>query len=214
MQTLGTRLHAARATAPPPLPLPPACTPMHRLVHHAVAHTYPSNAACFLPSVIGQLMASWDTQGGGGAGGGRRRGNGVPQGQDCRSSASLDLRCSSRLRLAAEEVALGLESTSIHVLGDHRLLLPGSICFPRKPTGLGCQASLRAHSSGSVLCLCCSICLRHQLLAPLSWPLYFSPRTFLLLLFSPWPFPQSLPNHIRDSVPEVFFPLCLYPAFL
>lgn len=33
LQTLGTRLHAARATALPPLPLPPACTPLHTLAH-------------------------------------------------------------------------------------------------------------------------------------------------------------------------------------
>ena len=143
------------------------------------------------------------------AAGERRRSSGAPQGQGCCSSTSLNLGCSSRLRLDAEEAALGLESTRIHVLGDHRLLVPGSICFPRKPTGLGCQASLRAHSSGSVLCLCCSICLHHQLLALLSRPLYFSPRTFLLLLISPYPFPglyptTFMPQSLRSSFPFVF----------
>lgn len=45
------------------LPPPTACTPMLSLAHCAVAHTYPSNAARFLLGVIGQPVASWDTQG-------------------------------------------------------------------------------------------------------------------------------------------------------
>lgn len=149
----------------------------------------------------------------------RGKATGPPPGQGSRASASLDLHCCSRLRLAAQEAALGLESTRTHVLGDHRLLLPGSICFPRKPTGFGCQASLRAHSSGSALGLGCSICLRHRLLAPLSRPPYSSPRASSCALFL---LNLSLPNlsdHMSATVPEVFspfvlLPLCPYPPFL
>lgn len=65
---------------------------------------------------------------------------------------------------------------------------------------------------GSVLCLGCSICPLHQLLAQLSWPRYFSPRTFFLLLISSCPFSLSLSSHIHATVPEVFL-FCLYPSF-
>ncbi|XP_077739426.1 uncharacterized protein LOC144304752 [Canis aureus] len=139
----------------------------------------------------------------------RGKATGPPPGQGGRASASLDLHCCSRLRLAAEEAALGLESTRTHVLGDHRLLLPGSICFPRKPTGLGCQASLRAHSSGSALGLRCSICLRHRLLAPLSRPPYSFPKAFSCASFLPNLFLPNLSDHIGATVPEVFSPFVL-----
>lgn len=87
--------------------------------------------------------------------------NWSPTGPGCPSPVSLDLARCFRLRLAAEEAALGLESTRLHVL-------PVSICFPWKPTGLGCQASLRAHSSQLCSLSLWLHLLLHQLLAQFS----------------------------------------------
>lgn len=103
--------------------------------------------------------------------------NWSPAGPGCPSPASLALVCPSGLRLAAEEVALGPESTRLH-------MLPASICFPLKPAGLGCQASpVPAPPGLCSLSLSLHLLLR-QILAQLSRPLYFSHRASSSLPFS------------------------------
>jgi hypothetical protein len=128
------------------------------------------------------------------------------------SPASLDLSCSPRLRLAAKDAVLGPESTRMHVLRTISSCSRQSICFTRKSTGLGCQASLCAHSVALF-----SVSLFHLPAPPAAWlgnsrPPYCSPRTFSLLFISPHPFCLSLSNHIHALVPEVlvsFLPLSL-----
>lgn len=177
--------------------------PFHQLAHSGthvhtlvMAHTHPSNAACFLLDVIWQLWCPWDSKAGVSE---RMEKSWSPTGPGCPSPASLDLACLLRLRLAAEEAALGQESTRLHVL-------PVSICFPWKPAGLGYQASPCACSSRALLSVSVSPSAAPS--APgsaLSASLFFSQRLLPAPRFSL--LSSCLSNHLYTIVPEVFLPL-------
>lgn len=201
-----------------PLAPPTACTPLHTLPPEEERSTLqrftltlqrsllPSGrdvAAHGFPGIheaLGCRRSRWVEPGGG-----WRRRSGAPVGQGHHSSASLDQGCSSRLRLAAQEAVLGLESTRMHVLGaisccshisicshqTHRAWLPGLAVCPL---------------CGSVLCLCCSICLLHRLPGSAPLGLFISLGIFFLLLMSPHPSPCLCPT--------TFMPWCLRPSFL
>lgn len=129
-----------------------------------------------------------------------------PTGPGCPSPVSLDLACRFGLRLPAAEAVLGLESTRPRVL-------PVSICFLQKPTGLGCQASLQAAPPSSALCLCCSICCStsswlNSLDLVISLPEPSSCSLFLPILSAGLCPTTFTPQSLRSS-----FCLCLYPSF-
>lgn len=112
-------------------------------------------------------------------------------GHGCLASASLDPDCTSGLRLAAQEAELGLESTRVQCSGTTSCCSQGSICFSRKSTGLGCQASLPAHSvalfSVSLVPSACSTgCLAQFLLVSILLSQNALPPSF----------PMSLSHHI------------------
>lgn len=125
------------------------------------------------------------------------------------SSVSLDPDCISRLRLVAQEAALGLESTRTLTPRDHRLLLPWKHLLLLEIHRAWLPGLTAYPLCGSVLCLFCSICLLYRL--PGS-----APRS--LLTASPELFPYCflsillhvcVPPYIRSWL---LFNFCLYPS--